>query len=66
MASPFYWLFMRQSLSPYKVVWKEIAGRISGKRSIYGSVVSLKDVNGRMKPIIPDHKLMFVPLDNEE
>ncbi|HEX5978874.1 MAG TPA: hypothetical protein VFY68_16440, partial [Nitrososphaeraceae archaeon] len=43
MAAPFYWLFnMRQSLSPYKVVWKEIAGRISGKRSIYGFCCFIK------------------------
>ena len=56
MSPPFYWIFnIKESLSPYKVVWKEIAGKISGKGQFMASVVPpLQDPNGKMRPIIPD------------
>jgi len=62
-APPFYWLFnVKPSLAPYKVAWKEIAGKISGKAEF--SVALIKPEMNKI--IIPDHKVIFVPLDKEE
>jgi methylase of polypeptide subunit release factors len=62
-APPFYWLFnVKPSLAPYKVAWKEIAGKISGKAEF--SVVVIKPETNKI--IIPDHKVIFVPIDKEE
>ena len=41
ISPPFFWIFnMRDSLDSIKVVWKEIAGRISGKGQFMVSVVA--------------------------
>ena len=62
-APPFYWIFNATHVfSPYKVVWKEIAGKISGKGQFSTAVIS--EIKG--KPFVPDHKLMLVPFENEE
>jgi len=68
IAPPFYWVFnVRPSLKPYKVVWKNIAGEISGKAEFSCAVISSIDDKflGR-KILIPNVKLMLVPLENEE
>ena len=44
------------------MVWKEIAGKISGKGQFSTAVIS--EIKG--KPFVPDHKLMLVPFENEE
>jgi len=52
---------------PYKVVWKYVAGKISGKAEL--STAVLEPVNDKFigkKPIIPNEKLMLIPLDNKE
>ncbi|MDI6857240.1 MAG: N-6 DNA methylase [Dehalococcoidia bacterium] len=54
---PFYILFgiSDYTFAPYKVVWREQGSKLSA------AVVGLFDG----KPVIPDHKLMLVPLDSE-
>jgi hypothetical protein len=56
------------ALSKYKVIWKDISGRISAKGEFGGAVVA-ELVNdkylGRIQPI-PDVTLMFIPSNNEE
>ncbi|MDG6901188.1 MAG: hypothetical protein JRM80_04425 [Nitrososphaerota archaeon] len=63
LTPPFYWAFnTKWALAPYKVCWKEISGRISGK-GIF-EVAVLGSVNDKVlgtKSVIPDHKLMFIP-----
>jgi methylase of polypeptide subunit release factors len=65
---PFYWLFnVEPSLMPYKVMWKEISGKISGKGQFSVAVVSpIKDEMQGYKVVIPDHKLMLIPLKDED
>ncbi len=60
---PFYTLFQvnKSNFSAFKVVWKEISGEISGKGDFAAAVVSSEE-----KPIIEDHKLMFVSFKNED
>jgi hypothetical protein len=62
---PFYTLFQvnQQTFARHKVVWKEIAGKISGKGMFTASVVE-PDSSPSNKIVIPDHKLMFVPCDS--
>ena len=48
---------------PYKVVWKAIAGAITGKAVRFAAAV-LEPVED--KPNIPDASLMLVPIDNED
>ena len=64
ISPPFYWLFnFAPSLSPYKVVWKYIAGKISGKAEFSTAVLeSADDEFIGNKIIIPNEKLMLVPL----
>jgi len=68
IAPPFYWLFnVQHSTAPYKVVWKYIAGKISGKAEF--STAVLEPVNDKFvgkKPVIPNEKLMLIPLDNKD
>lgn len=66
---PFYWLFnVTPSLSNYKVVWKRIAGAITGKAvSFVATVIEpIKDKWLGKKPIIPNDSLIMVPLSNAE
>ncbi|MEM4913588.1 MAG: class I SAM-dependent DNA methyltransferase, partial [Desulfurococcaceae archaeon] len=67
-APPFYWVFnVKPSLAPYKVVWKNIAGAITGKAEFSCAVVgSVSDKYLGIKPIIPNVKLMLIPLNSEE
>jgi len=52
---------------PYKVMWKEIAGKISGKGDFSVCVVEpVDDPNLGIKCIIPDHKIFFTPTDNKD
>ncbi|MCW4046661.1 MAG: N-6 DNA methylase [Candidatus Bathyarchaeota archaeon] len=69
-APPFYWLFnVEPSLAKYKVVWKAIAGGISGKAVDFAaSVVEPKKdkfLAGK-KSIVLTHSLITVPFDNED
>ncbi len=55
------------TFAPYKVVWKYVAGKISGKAEF--STAVLEPVNDKFvgkKPVIPNEKLMLIPLDNKE
>ncbi|MEM3907792.1 MAG: N-6 DNA methylase, partial [Nitrososphaerota archaeon] len=67
-APPFYWVFnVKPSLAPYKVVWKNIAGAITGKAEFSCAVVSNADDRYLgVKPIIPNVKLMLIPLNSAE
>ena len=61
IAPPFYWLFnVKPSLAPYKVVWKAIAGAITGKFTEFAASV----VGRCEKTIIPDAGLMLLPLES--
>jgi len=61
---PFYALFQvnTKTFSPYKVVWKSIAGRISGKPEFDSAVVTPIE-NGPLgaKVVIPNTTLVFIP-----
>jgi type II restriction/modification system DNA methylase subunit YeeA len=58
LAPPFYWVFnVSPSLVPYKVVWKNITGAITGKAASFACAV-VEPING--KPAIPNVKLMLV------
>ena len=64
---PFYYVHGvgRYTFAPYKVAWKEISGRIMGKGIFSTCVVSeYEDKTIGNKCIIPDHKIMFIPLEN--
>ncbi len=65
---PFYYVHGvgRYTFAPYKVAWKEISGRIMGKGIFSTCVVSeYEDKSIGNKCIIPDHKIMFIPLEDE-
>ena len=55
---PFYscWNVGAYTFSPYKVCWSEIS------ESFRACIIT--SLNGR--PVVPDHKIYFIPLDNEE
>ncbi|MDF2958159.1 MAG: Type I restriction-modification system [Candidatus Alkanophagales archaeon MCA70_species_1] len=65
---PFYTL---QNIGPYtfskyKVVWKHIAGKISGKAEFSSAVLTLcVDENLGEKVVIPDHSLVFIPINSK-
>jgi hypothetical protein len=61
--TPFYRLdnIGAYTFTPYKVVWKPIAGTISGKATSFAAAVLLP-ANDTL--VIPDHSLMFVALRN--
>lgn len=65
---PFYWLFnVKHSLSSYKVLWKYIAGKISGKGEFSVAVMEpIKDKYVGYKTIIPNEKLMIIPFDERD
>ena len=64
LAPPFYWIFnAKPSLYPYKVAWKYISGKISGKCDFEVSIIT--PVNG--KSVIPgEGTVMFIPLSEEK
>lgn len=66
-APPFYWIFnASSSMAPYKVVWKEIAGKISGKAEFSTAVIEPRTFHNRSDcPIIPDHKAILIPFHNK-
>jgi len=58
LAPPFYWVFnVSPSLAPYKVVWKNITGAITGKATSFACAV-VGPINGKL--VIPNVKLMLV------
>jgi hypothetical protein len=61
--TPFYRLDNtgRYTFAPYKIVWKPIAGAITGKALSFASAV-LQPTNNTI--VIPDHSLMFVASQN--
>ena len=63
-APPFYWLFnATPSLAPYKLAWKYISGKISGKCDFKVCILTSTDEG---KPTIPgEGTVMFIPLNNE-
>ncbi|MGD0549269.1 MAG: N-6 DNA methylase [Candidatus Bathyarchaeia archaeon] len=66
---PFYSLYDigEYTFTPYRVAWKEIAGKISGKGLFSVAVIGpWHDRILKEKVVVPDHKLMFVPCANED
>jgi hypothetical protein len=66
---PFYTMFQINSdvFSPYKVVWSEISGEISGAGDFHADFIGPSDNKfTKGKPVIPDHKVMFVPFHTED
>lgn len=67
--NPFYTLYDigKYTFSPYKVVWKYISGKISGKGQF--SVAVMEPVRNEKlgkKSVIPDHRIMTIPIENKE
>jgi len=61
-APPFYTIFnARPSLTPYKVVWREVSPLLNA--AVSGSV---NDQFVGQKTIIPDHTIVFVPCQCED
>jgi type II restriction/modification system DNA methylase subunit YeeA len=64
MAPPFYWVFnVKPSLAPYKVVWKRIAGAITGKAVSFACAV-VEPIGG--KPVVPDDSTIMVEAETPE
>ncbi len=62
-APPFYYVFnARPSLAPYKVAWKEVSSRLSK----YGFSVTVIEPHPSGKPIVPDHTVLFIPLNDAD
>jgi methylase of polypeptide subunit release factors len=66
-APPFYWLFnVSPSLAKYKVVWKRIAGGITGKAVSFASAV-IEPVKDKyleeFKPVVLNDSLILIPFD---
>jgi methylase of polypeptide subunit release factors len=68
LAPPFYWLFNAEpALAPYKVMWKYISGKISGKGEFSVAVAEPHhDRDLGKKTMIPNEKLMLVPFREKE
>lgn len=69
-APPFYWLFnAKPSLARYKVIWKRIAGGITGKAVNFASAV-IGPAQGPFldstKPVVLNDSLIMIPLDDED
>ncbi|MGC9086432.1 MAG: Eco57I restriction-modification methylase domain-containing protein [Thermoproteota archaeon] len=69
-APPFYWLFnVSPSLAKYKVVWKRIAGGITGKAVSFASAV-IEPVKDKyledFKPVVLNDSLILIPFDKGE
>ncbi|MCK4398603.1 MAG: N-6 DNA methylase, partial [Methanophagales archaeon] len=67
-APPFYWLFnVAPALAPYKVMWKYVAGKISGKGEFSVAVAEpVEDEHLGKKVVIPNEKLMLIPFDDRD
>jgi len=69
MAPPFYWIFNAgPSLYLYKVVWKRIAGAITGKATNFASAVlgpAETEFFGSRSVILND-SLILIPFENKE
>nr|WP_240922552.1 N-6 DNA methylase [Thermococcus sp. 9N3] len=66
--NPFYSVYDigEYTFRPYKVVWKYVAGKISGKAEFSTAVMAYKDDEYLgQKMMIPNEKIMLVPLENE-
>jgi hypothetical protein len=56
---------VRASISPHKVVWKEIGGKISGKGQFSVAVLEqIDDEHLGRRIAIPDHKIMFISFED--
>lgn len=70
VAPPFYWLFNASpSLAKYKVVWKRIAGGITGKAVSFASAVigPVKDKYlEEVKPVVLNDSLILIPLNKDK
>ena len=67
--NPFYSLYDigDYTFYPYKVVWKYVAGKISGKAEFSTAVIEqVEDVLLGIKTVIPNEKLMLVPFSTKE
>ncbi len=63
-APPFYYIFnVKPAFAPYKVVWKYIAGAITGKASSFECAV-VEPINNKVA--IPHEKLMLIPFHDPE
>lgn len=67
---PFYSVYDvgKYTFSPYKVVWKLISGKLSGKGKMEACVIS-QVYDDRLKvnrTLVPDFKLMMIPFETEK
>jgi len=65
MTVPFYYVMnnVKASLAPYKVVWKRIAGAITGKAVSFACAV-IEPING--KPVVPDDGTILVEAETPD
>lgn len=67
-APPFYYIFNAAgSMAPYKVAWKYISGKVSGKGDLSACIFGPSNsplTSG--KPVIPDVKLGYVGLESAD
>ncbi len=68
VAPPFYYVFNAGNLQgAFKVVWKEISGKVSGKANLSVAVAApIKDRWLGRTILVPDHKLYVISLRKEE
>ncbi|MEA2065695.1 MAG: N-6 DNA methylase [Thermotogota bacterium] len=67
--NPFYALYDigEYTFKPYKVMWKYVAGKISGKGAFSVAVVEpVEDKYFGKKIVIPNEKLMLIPFDERD
>ncbi|HJH26315.1 MAG TPA: SAM-dependent methyltransferase [Methanophagales archaeon] len=67
--NPFYALYDigEYTFKPYKVMWKYVAGKISGKGAFSVAVVEpVEDKYFGKKVVIPNEKLMLIPFDDRD
>ncbi|MCK4476214.1 MAG: N-6 DNA methylase [Methanophagales archaeon] len=67
--NPFYALYDigEYTFKPYKVMWKYVAGKISGKGAFSVAVVEpVEDEHLGKKVVVPNEKLMLIPFDDRD
>ena len=67
--NPFYALYDigEYTFKPYKVMWKYVAGKISGKGAFSVAVVEpVDDEHFGKRVVIPNEKLMLIPFDERD
>jgi methylase of polypeptide subunit release factors len=70
--NPFYSLYDigNYSFSDYKIAWKEIAGKITGKAVGFASAViepkHIKKIFEKSKPVLPDNKIIAISTSNKD